>query len=91
MAKIIIKKGISCLSLAVFINENSSGKFSIRLECCWHLDGVFRICLQLKSLKKLLLISGSHSELGHEVWRDAQCWSLRETQIAVAVQLPKVL
>lgn len=56
-----------------------SGKYSVQLECCWHLYGVFRICLELKSLKKLPLISGSHSELRHELWRDAQCWSLRES------------
>lgn len=40
---------------------------TIQLEGCWHLYGIFRICLQLKSLKKLHLVSGSHPELRHEL------------------------
>lgn len=46
---------------------------------CWHFYGIFRNCLQLKFLEKLLFVSGSHSELKCELWQDAQCWSLRGT------------
>lgn len=88
-----MKKGTSCPFLAVFTSENISGKYSIQLESCWHLYGIFRICLPLKSLEKLpwvldpSLSSGTSSGTMHR----AGAWGKLQVQPAAEAQLPKVL